>query len=186
MAKKYPTAFTIAHNGRANVLATPVGVAKPVPGSTRAEDKLILQAGAIWDTGATGSVITSSLAKKLGLRPIGTSTVTGVNKQSVVNVYLVDFYFNEKKVKIAARVTEAQSLSGDFEVLIGMDVIALGDFAVTNHNGRTKFTFCIPSTHDIDFVKEVNGNAADDKLMELSREQRRKEQRRLKKKGIIR
>ena len=39
-------------------------------------------------------------------------------------------------------------------MLIGMDIINLGDFAITNKNGNTKFTFEIPSSRDIDFVKE--------------------------------
>ena len=45
-------------------------------------------------------------------------------------------------------------LSGEAEVLIGMDIINRGDFAVTNRDGRTKFSFRIPSQADIDFVAE--------------------------------
>ena len=36
-------------------------------------------------------------------------------------------------------------------VLIGMDIINLGDFAVTNKNGRTAFSFRTPSIEYIDF-----------------------------------
>ena len=43
----------------------------------------------------------------------------------------------------------------DTDVLIGMDVISMGDFAVTARNGCTKFSFQIPSTHDIDFSEET-------------------------------
>ena len=42
------------------------------------------------------------------------------------------------------------------DVLIGMDIIARGDFAVTNQDGKTKFSFRIPSQADIDFVVEDN------------------------------
>ena len=41
-----------------------------------------------------------------------------------------------------------------FDVLIGMEIITQGDFAVTNHRGRTKFSFRLPSESDIDFVVE--------------------------------
>lgn len=41
-----------------------------------------------------------------------------------------------------------------FDVLIGMDIITRGDFAVTNRGGRTKFSFRIPSQAEIDFVGE--------------------------------
>ena len=46
---------------------------------------------------------------------------------------------------------------GDADMLIGMDIINQGDFAVTNSNGKTKFSFRIPSQADIDFVAEDRG-----------------------------
>ena len=42
----------------------------------------------------------------------------------------------------------------DTDVLIGMDIINRGDFAVTNQNRKTKFSFRFPSIGDIDFVEE--------------------------------
>lgn len=44
---------------------------------------------------------------------------------------------------------------GTADILIGMNIINLGDFAVTNKNGATKFTFRVPSQTDIDFVLEA-------------------------------
>ena len=49
-------------------------------------------------------------------------------------------------------VTEASSLSGPFEVLVGMDIIGMGDFAVSNFKGETAFTFRLPSIERMDFV----------------------------------
>ena len=42
------------------------------------------------------------------------------------------------------------------DALIGMNIINQnqGDFAVSNLNGRTKFSFRYPSLVDIDFVEE--------------------------------
>lgn len=40
-------------------------------------------------------------------------------------------------------------------MLVGMDIIGHGDFAVTNHNGKTIFTYRCPSTNQIDFVKQI-------------------------------
>ena len=48
--------------------------------------------------------------------------------------------------------TETEFSGGD--VLIGMDIISQGDFAVTNHGGITKFSFRMPSVTHIDFVEE--------------------------------
>ena len=52
------------------------------------------------------------------------------------------------------RVTKAR-LSVDADVLIGMDIIGTGDFAVTNLNGLTKFSFRVPSLEHIDFVADA-------------------------------
>lgn len=37
------------------------------------------------------------------------------------------------------------------DMLIGMDIIGLGDFAITHKNMGTVFSFQIPSTHEYDF-----------------------------------
>jgi len=39
------------------------------------------------------------------------------------------------------------------EMLVGMDIINKGDFAVTNKDGQTVFSFRIPSLECIDFNK---------------------------------
>ena len=36
-----------------------------------------------------------------------------------------------------------------------MDVITTGDLAITNHNGKTTFSFRVPSCEEIDFVAEI-------------------------------
>jgi hypothetical protein len=41
------------------------------------------------------------------------------------------------------------------DILIGMDIITLGDFAVSNFEGVTKFSFRVPSLSHIDFVVDV-------------------------------
>lgn len=43
----------------------------------------------------------------------------------------------------------------DADILIGMDIITLGDFAVTNYEGVTKLSFRVPSQRHIDFVEEA-------------------------------
>ena len=37
-----------------------------------------------------------------------------------------------------------------------MDIISQGDFTICFKNGKTKFSFQLPSTHDFDLVKEYN------------------------------
>ena len=43
------------------------------------------------------------------------------------------------------------SSAEDFGMLIGMDIITLGDFAITNLNGQTVMSFRLPSSGRIDF-----------------------------------
>jgi uncharacterized protein YecA (UPF0149 family) len=45
------------------------------------------------------------------------------------------------------------------DVLIGMDIITLGDFSVTNFQGNTCMSFRVPSLHQIDYVEEANNEA---------------------------
>lgn len=52
-------------------------------------------------------------------------------------------------------IAHRNSLEGT-DVLIGMDIITAGDLAITNHNGRTTFSFRVPSCEEIDFVGEIN------------------------------
>ena len=49
------------------------------------------------------------------------------------------------------------ALHGGIDVLIGMDILGLGDFTVTHYGGNTTFSFCCPSRKEIDLVSEVNG-----------------------------
>jgi SEC-C motif len=52
------------------------------------------------------------------------------------------------------KVTEG--ILGGFDVLIGMDIISQGDFAVTNFGGNTRFSFRVPSLEELDFNKKSN------------------------------
>ena len=42
------------------------------------------------------------------------------------------------------------------DVLIGMDVISKGDFAISYYNGKTQFSFRIPSQNDVDYKSGSN------------------------------
>jgi hypothetical protein len=42
------------------------------------------------------------------------------------------------------------------DVLIGMDIITMGDFVVSNKGGVTVMSFRVPSSGNWDFVEEIN------------------------------
>ena len=62
---------------------------------------------------------------------------------SDVDTFLVDILLPNEVLVKGVRV--ARAVLKDADVLIGMDIITLGDFAVTNVGGKTKFSFQFPS-----------------------------------------
>lgn len=143
-------ALTHTPNCLVNCIETPVFLKNPFGPES-------LNTFAIWDTGATNSVVTRSAALELGLIPIQKAIVNGVHGSKEVNVYFVEITLNNDQIKLKIRVTECDELSADRHTrfLIGMDIIQLGDFVVTNHNARTVMSFRVPSLQPIDFVKGI-------------------------------
>jgi hypothetical protein len=66
---------------------------------------------AIWDTGATNSVISPAVVAACGLKPIGMTQVHTSNATCTAEQYLVDIYLPNKVVFQDVRVTN-QQLSG--------------------------------------------------------------------------
>ena len=108
---------------------------------------------AVWDTGATSSVISQQVVDACGLKPISRAKVRGVSGDFETSVFLVGIYLPNGVAFGEVPVTLGEC--GDADVLIGMDIISVGDFAVTNLGGRTTFTFRIPSQSDIDFSEQA-------------------------------
>lgn len=146
-------AFNIAYPTLTNALVSEVHITSAFDPSHPPSDSEAKKYLAIWDTGATNSVITQKVVQDCALMPIAVAKVNTANGEVLSNVYLVGIWL-PNKVRIAqVRVTEGL-ISGGVEVLIGMDIICMGDFAVTNKDGRTNFTFRTPSLECLDFVKQ--------------------------------
>ncbi len=113
---------------------------------------------AIWDTGATNCVITANVVNKLKLKPIGVARVNHGGGSDDRNVYLISIILPNQVGITRIRATEGE-ICGEADVLIGMDIINRGDFAVTNKNGKTTYSFRMPSIEQIDFVKQRPADA---------------------------
>lgn len=135
MSKKAVTSLNISRKleGIARVIVSPTIVTNTV-------DHVNAKINAIWDTGASHSAITARLAKKLGLKPVGKSNVTGVHGTQQVNVYAVYIDIEESGVAFLTNASEATSL-GQMDFLIGMDIIAHGDFSIKKVKGKTEMAF---------------------------------------------
>ena len=147
-------AFTITFSGRVRQIITdivvypafdPAAPPNPVP--------VGINTKALWDTGASGSVISARLAQQLGLVPVGKAQVGHAGGTSSSLTYLVNFMLPNAVAIIGVVVTEAPIFSG-FDVLLGMDVILHGDLSITHVDDKTCMSFRIPSYERIDYVKQ--------------------------------
>ena len=103
---------------------------------------------AMWDTGADTTIISSRIVKELNLQPYKQGGIAGIGGATGSNVYLVHVLIPTGDV-----VTYVEVMESDFEdidVLIGMDIIAFGDFLLTNADSKTTFQFRTPSIGGID------------------------------------
>ena len=144
------TAFTIkvVGGGIARVLITDVNI--HISGTPAA-----VTVKAIWDTGATGTSISSNVVRAMGLIPTGGTNVSTANGVVFQNTHTVDIGLPNKVIINGVVVTEVSALSGA-DALIGMDIITLGDLSITNLNGNTCMSFRIPSLHELDYVSNLN------------------------------
>lgn len=107
---------------------------------------------ALWDTGASSSCIAAELSTALGMRSIGKRRILTPSGMADVHLRRIDVMLpNEMPVE---RLVVCDSAIGQQEIgmLIGMDVISRGDFATSCRNGRTMFTFRMPSQWDANFM----------------------------------
>jgi hypothetical protein len=149
-----PRAFTAKANGLASVLISKAYIGEPYDPQYGKASTSPVEYTAIWDTGATGTVITEKVVQDCGLKPVSITQVHTSGGERNCAVYFVSVYLPNKVVVPQLRVTEG-ILFGPAEILIGMDIIRLGDFAITNKNKKTVFTFRMPSMEVIDFVKQA-------------------------------
>lgn len=116
-------------------------------------DKLI-PIKALWDTGSSESVISSNLVKKLSLRAIGSALLNGTSLSCKTKVYEIILLLEEKQ-RISLQVTESPQIGGSgIDLLIGLDVISMCDFAISSDNENVCMTVRFPSKGLIDFTKE--------------------------------
>jgi hypothetical protein len=105
----------------------------------------------IWDTGATSSVITEKIVTECGLKQIGITEAHGADGKYLAEVYLISLSLPNAVGWASITVTKGK-LGPGCDMLVGMDVIGQGDFAVTNHRGQTCFSYRYPSAEKIDFT----------------------------------
>jgi predicted aspartyl protease len=143
--------FSSEYRPKTRVLYTDVGISQSFdPRKTNARP-VLKRFKAIWDTGATGTVITKNVVDQCDLHPISMAIVKHAGGQSLCRVYLVNIKLPNNIGVALLRVTEAPLQ--EIDVLIGMDIISLGDLAITNAGEKTLFIFQTPSIGEINFKR---------------------------------
>lgn len=156
-------ALTVPYNQISDVIACSVNLSFPESllslGQTQIKDDCV----AIWDTGAMASAVTELEALKLGLIQTGVKQISGLGGTLVKKTYLVDILLPNKILLENHPVTEVDNPKDKngvkletFGMLIGMDIISMGDFSVTNFEGKTVMSFRVPSMHKICYVADYN------------------------------
>jgi gag-polyprotein putative aspartyl protease len=117
--------------------------------------KEIVSFHAIWDTGATATAISKKVVDNLALIPISFTKVGTGGGEVIAPVHLVNIILPNNVIIQNIQVTQLDELNS-CDILIGMDIISQGDFALTHFNGKACFSFRTPPSVHIDFVPESN------------------------------
>jgi len=121
-------------------------------------EKIQADVYALIDTGATNTSISNRLAASLNLKAVEQCKVAAAGGIHIANVYSIEISIKDM-IKFT-NIKAAEFIKNDkFDIIIGMDILTLGDLAITNHDYRTVVSFRVPpDTAHIDFVAASNDN----------------------------
>ena len=108
---------------------------------------------AIWDTGAMTTNISNNVVEFFGLVPIGTMKLGSIYATQIRPKYEIGVELPGGFRYCDLCVVGVEEIARNIDVIIGMDIISVGDFAVSNYNGKTSFSFRFPSQGPIDLTK---------------------------------
>lgn len=139
-------AFTFKYNGQADRIITRATV---VYGGSE------LEVLALWDTGATRSVIAHEVAMQMGLASEGKVEIATPSGAAIVDTFLAGIKLPNGVSFDNVLVADSKIGAQNIGLLIGMDIIGLGDFSITHGNGDTTFSFRYPSSAVVDYSKQL-------------------------------
>lgn len=145
--------FTTKYNGIATALITRCAISAAWDPLEEKPEPVAVRYQCLWDTGATISAITKRVATDLGL---STEALIPIQHAGGISVDVPQHYVNlqlPNNVVMVGRAV-AQLPLRNYDVIVGMDIISQGDFAISNFDGKTTFTFRMPSVREFDFVAE--------------------------------
>lgn len=147
-----PISFTVSAPNKLAVLTTPVNIYSTDKFNKDFKKKKDVYT-ALWDTGSSITVISDSLATELKLAKAGELDTDTAGGKIKANKYIISLSL-PNRLNIENVMVSSGKLGPGIDILIGMDIIGLGDFVISNVDNKTVFSFRFPSTRVIDFVKE--------------------------------
>ncbi|MFZ2635541.1 MAG: retropepsin-like aspartic protease [Rectinemataceae bacterium] len=113
---------------------------------------------ALWDTGASTTSVSTEFANRVGLQAIDFTKIHGAGGVHDSRIFKIDLIIPGTQVRIND-IEATEFVGNGFDMLIGMDIITLGDFSITNAGQQTMFSFRIPSdAFHIDYVAMIGSN----------------------------
>ena len=117
---------------------------------------LTLSTDALWDTGASISAITPVIMNKLKVTPVDKKTIAGIHSTQTVDIVYITVELPNSVIKKNIEVAVC-NIPSNVGMILGMDIILLGDFALSNGNSQTLFSFAAPPFKEkTDFSKRQN------------------------------
>ena len=115
---------------------------------------LSLTTDALWDTGAGISAITPEIQKRLKATTIDKKAISGIHNTQIVDVVYITLELPNHVIKKNMKVVVC-NITSNVGMILGMDIISMGDFAISNGNNQTLISFAVPPFKEkIDFSKQ--------------------------------
>lgn len=146
-------AFTTTVDGRVAKLLNEVDV-------SRTDGSCARSYVAQWDTGAERTCVSQRVVSELGLEQLGCLRLSSPAGVEVVPTYKIVLHLPNNTAVVNYEVPLARFDDCDVDVLVGLDVITNGEFAVGFDGERTQFTFRVPANALPDFcAPDARGRA---------------------------
>lgn len=136
-------AFTVKASGPMLSIRFSIGITLPVAGPDGRPDSEIKSFMGVVNTGRPTTQINKRVAEELGI-PL---TILRGHE-----VYLIDLYMPNRIRFSGVPTTLIDDPNKD--CVIGMDILACGDIAISNAERKTTFSFRVPPGKVVDFVEE--------------------------------
>jgi hypothetical protein len=118
----------------------------PIASTDRTLCSIPVEIKTLWDTGATLSFIKPKVRDQLRLRMFRTGTpvsIIGVGGLVEADFTFVSLIF-ANSIALEYCTAYVVDFPGNFDMVIGLDIINMGDFSVCNADNKTSFSFIIP------------------------------------------